>query len=175
MRERPGVLSNVKQVPVVQQDVRKPRGAAAARYAGPMQAKHLLLVAVAAVAAPAFAQADAQCILAGRLSEGAWAPRFDAVQLRGADGRVIARSSREALAGVKQAELARPALLSRCNGDQPLASADAEPPGQKTQVPAVARGKVEVEGVSFPRLRTGGELVELRVRVPAERVVMVTR
>jgi len=29
--------------------------------------------------------------------------------------------------------------------------------------------------VSFPKLRTGGELVELRVRVPAERVVMVTR
>jgi hypothetical protein len=29
--------------------------------------------------------------------------------------------------------------------------------------------------VSFPKLRTGGELVELRVRVPAQRVVMVTR
>jgi hypothetical protein len=140
-----------------------------------MNTRHLLLVAAAALAAPAFAQSDAQCILAGRVSEGTWAPRFDAVQLRGTDGRVIARSSREALAGVKKAELARPALLSRCNGDQPLASADGEPRGQKTQVPALARGTVDVEGVSFPKLRTGGELVELRVRVPAERVVMVTR
>ena len=140
-----------------------------------MKAPSLLLAAAAALAAPAFAQSDAQCILAGRISDGSWAPRFDAVQLRGADGRVIARSSRDALAGVKQAELARPALLSRCNGDQPLASADNEPAGRKTQVPAVARGRVDVEGVSFPKLRTGGELVELRVRVPAERVVMVTR
>jgi hypothetical protein len=140
-----------------------------------MKTRHFLLVAVAALAAPAFAQSEAQCILAGRVSEGIWAPRFEAVQLRGADGRVIARSSREALAGVKRAELARPALLSRCNGDQPLASADAEPRGQKTQVPALARGMVDVEGVSFPKLRTGGELVELRVRVPAERVVMVRR
>ena len=140
-----------------------------------MKARHLLLVAAAALAAPAFAQSDAQCILAGRVSEGRWAPRFDAVQLRGADGRVIARSSREALASVKTAELARPALLSRCNGDQPLASADGEPRTPKTQVPALARGMVDVEGVSFPKLRAGGELVELRVRVPAERVVMVTR
>lgn len=141
-----------------------------------MQANRFLpLAALALACAPAFAQSDAQCILAGRVSEGLWAPRFEAVQLRGADGRVIARSSREALAGVKKAELARPALLSRCDGDQPLASADGEPRAQKTQVPAIARGVVDVESVSFPKLRTGGELVELRVRVPAERVVMVTR
>jgi hypothetical protein len=140
-----------------------------------MKANHLLLVAAAVVAAPAFAQSDGQCIVAGRLSEGAWAPRFEAVQLRGADGRVIARSSRQALAGVKRAELARPALLSRCNGDQPLANADNEPAGRKTEVPALSRGLVDVEAVSFPKLRTGGELVELRVRVPAERVVMLRR
>ena len=140
-----------------------------------MKANHLLLVAAAVVAAPAFAQSDGQCIVAGRLSDGAWAPRFEAVQLRGADGRVIARSSREALAGVKRAELARPALLSRCNGDQPLANADNEPAGRKTEVPALSRGLVDVEAVSFPKLRTGGELVELRVRVPAERVVMLAR
>jgi len=140
-----------------------------------MKAKLSLVLAAAAVAAPAFAQSEAQCIVAGRISEGTWAPRFDAVQLRGADGRVIARASKEALAGVKKAELARPALLSRCDGDQPLANADNEPAGRKTEVPALARGMVDVEAVSFPKLRTGGELVELRVRVPAERVVMVTR
>ena len=141
-----------------------------------MKANHLLLVAAAAVlAAPAFAQSEAQCILAGRLSDGQWAPRFNAVQLRGADGRVIARSTRDALARVTKAELARPALLSRCNGDQPLLSADNEAAGRKTDVPALSRGMVDVEAVSFPKLRTGGELVELRVRVPAQRVVMVTR
>lgn len=140
-----------------------------------MKANLLFLVAAATVAAPAFAQSDAHCIVAGRISDGVWAPRFEAVQLRGADGRVIARSSREALAGVKKADLARPALLSRCDGDKPLASADHEPAGRKTQVPALSRGMVDVESVSFPKLRTGGELVELRVRVPAQRVVMLTR
>ena len=140
-----------------------------------MKAKLLFLAAAAVVAAPAFAQSDAQCILAGRLSEGVWAPRLAAVQLRGADGRVIARASKEALAGVKKADLARPALLSSCVGDGPLANADNEPAGTKTQVPALSRGMVDVEAVSFPKLRTGGELVELRVRVPGERVVMVTR
>jgi len=140
-----------------------------------MKAKLLILAAAAAFAGPAFAQADAQCILAGRLSDGQWAPRFDAVQLRGADGRVIARAGKDALARVTKAELARPALLARCNGEQPLAIGDNEPAERKTQAPALSRGVVDVEGVSFPKLRTGGELVELRVRVPAERVVMVTR
>ena len=139
-----------------------------------MKANFLLLAAAALLAAPAFAQSDAQCIVAGRISEGTWAPRFDAVQLRGVDGRVIARATKEALAGVKKAELARPALLSRCDGDQPLANADNEPAGRKGPAPAVSAGLVDVEAVAFPKLRSG-ELVELRVRVPAERVVAVTR
>lgn len=140
-----------------------------------MKAKHLLLLAAVALAAPAFAQSDAQCIVAGRLSDGLWAPKFAAVHLFGAEGRPIATPSRQALAGVRRATLDQPALLSRCDGDGPIASGDNEPPAQKGQVPAVAAGNVDVEGVSFPRLRTGGELVELRVRVPAERVVMLTR
>jgi hypothetical protein len=140
-----------------------------------MHAQLLAFAAAAVLAAPALAQSEAQCILAGRLSDGRWAPRFDAVQLRGADGRVIARSAKDALARVTKAELARPALLSRCNGAQPLLNADGEPAGRKTDVPALSRGAVDVEAVSFPKLRTGGELVELRVRVPAERVVMVRR
>lgn len=140
-----------------------------------MKAKSLLLVAAAALAAPAFAQSDAQCIVAGRLSDGLWAPKFASVHLFGAEGRPIATPTRKALAGVRRATLDQPALLSRCDGDGPMASGDNEPPAQKGQVPAVAAGDVDVEGVSFPRLRTGGQLVELRVRVPAERVVMLTR
>jgi hypothetical protein len=138
-----------------------------------MKANLLIVLAAAAVAAPVFAQPDTHCIIAGRLSDGQWAPRFDAVQLRGADGRVIASSSKEALAEVKTAELSRPALLSRCDGNLPLASGDSEPAGKKAQPAAAARGTVTVEAVSFPKLRSGGELVELRVRVPANRLVML--
>ena len=140
-----------------------------------MKTRLALLAAAAAVAAPAFAQSDAQCILAGRLSDGRWAPRLAGVQLLGAGGQAITGSSRQALAGVRQARLSQPALLSRCSGDQPLASGDNEPPMAKTEVPALSRGTVDVEGVAYPKLRTGGELVELRVRAAAERVVMVTR
>lgn len=140
-----------------------------------MNAKLVLLVAAAACAAPAFAQSDAQCIVAGRVSDGRWAPRFASVQLLGANGQAITGSSRDALASVKRARLAQPALLAQCNGDQPLAIADNEPPGTKGQVPALSQGTVDVEGVSYPKLRTGGELVELRVRVPADRMVMLTR
>jgi hypothetical protein len=140
-----------------------------------MKSRLLLLAAAAVLAAPVFAQSEAQCIVAGRLSGGAWAPRLSGVQLLGANGQAVAGSSRQALAGAKQVRLSQPALLSRCNGEQPLLNADSEPAGRKTEVPALSAGVVAVEGVSFPRLRTGGELVELRVRVPGERVVMLTR
>ena len=122
------------------------------------------------------AQGDAgQCIVAGRITGGQWAPRFDAVQLRDQNGRVIARADKASLARVRQAELAQPALLSRCDGGNPLARADDEPPRAKGQVPALSAGLVDVESVTFPKLRTGGELVELKVRVPGERVVLVSR
>ena len=140
-----------------------------------MKARHLLLLLAGVASAPAFAQSDGQCIVAGRLSDGQWAPRFASVQLLGANGQAIARSNRDALAGVKSARLAQPALLAECNGDKPLAMADNDPPRGKTDVPAISRGMVEVESVSFLKLRTGGELVELRVRVPQDRVVMLTR
>ena len=130
----------------------------------------------AIVSLPASAQGDGQCIVAGRLADdGRWAPRFEAVQLLGSDGRVIARSTRDALGGVKQAKLAKPALLSRCDGDKEMARADTEAAGKKGPVPMVSAGVVQVESVSYPKLRTGGTLVELKVRAPAERVVMLTR
>jgi hypothetical protein len=140
-----------------------------------MKTRHLLFVVAAALAAPAFAQSDAQCIVAGRVSDGAWAPRMAGVQLVGANGQAITGAGAQALAGVRQARLSQPALLSRCDGDNALFNGDAEPAGRKGQVPALPAGVVEVEGVSFPKLRTGGTLVELRVRAPAQRVVMLTR
>jgi hypothetical protein len=141
-----------------------------------MRTHRLFLLATAALlAAPVFAQSDAQCIVAGRLNGGLWAPLFTGVHLFGADGRPLHTPTRAALSGVRRATLDAPALLSRCDGDAPLARGDDEPPGRKAPAPAIAAGDVVVEGVAFPKLRTGGELVELRVRVPAERVVMVTR
>jgi hypothetical protein len=140
-----------------------------------MKASLTLLAACAALAAPAFAQSEAQCIVAGRLSDGQWAPHFESVRLLGDGGRPIDASDRASLAGVKKASLSGPMLLSKCDGDRSLFNADNEPAGRKAEVPALARGTVDVEGVSFPKLRTGGELVELRVRVPADRVVMLAR
>lgn len=140
-----------------------------------MKAKLLFLVAAAAVAVPAFAQSDAQCIVAGRVNGGQWAPKFAGVQLLGANGQAVSAASQQALAGVRQVRLARPALLSKCDGSTPLAIADNEPAGSKAPAPAVSAGVLDVESVAYPKLRTGGELVELRVRAPAERVVMLTR
>jgi hypothetical protein len=144
-----------------------------------MKANPFLLAAAAALstfAVPSFAQSDLQCIVAGRVSDGRWAPRFDGVTLLAASGQALTGSSREALAGVRQVRLARPALLTKCDGDQPLANGDKEAPGRKTPVPALGAGVVGVESVAFPKMRTtGGELVELRVRAEAQRVVMLTR
>lgn len=132
-------------------------------------------LALAATAVPAFAQtSEASCIIAGRLGETGWAPRMQGVQLLDQDGRAVSGSSKSSLAAVKQVRLSMPALLSRCDGNGELA-AGPESPGAKAPVPAIGPGVVAVEAVSFPRLRRGGELVELKLTVPAERVSMVTR
>jgi len=127
-------------------------------------------------ASASFAQAagDNSCIVAGRLNDEArWAPRMAGVELLGQDGRVLASADKQALATVKQVRLSAPALLSRCDGDGQLALGP-ESPGAKGTVPAVGPGTVAVESVSYPKMRRGGELVELKLTVPAERVTMVT-
>jgi hypothetical protein len=132
-------------------------------------------LALAAAALPAFAQSsDASCILAGRLTETGWAPRMPGVELLGPDGRVLSASSKTMLATVRQVRLAAPALLSRCDGNGELALGP-DAPGPKSAVPAVGPGVLAVQAVNFPRLRRSGELVELQLAVPAERVTMVTR
>jgi hypothetical protein len=132
-------------------------------------------LAAACVSFPAAAQSDGQCIVAGRLSGGQWAPRMAGVQLLAGNGQAVAGASRDSLAAVRQVRVAQPALLSRCDGNNALTNADNDPAQPKGQVPALSAGTFEVESVAFPRLRTGGELVELKVRAAAERVVMLTR
>jgi hypothetical protein len=132
-------------------------------------------LALGAIASPTFAQTgDGSCIVAGRLGDTGWAPRLAAVQLLGQDGRVIEGADKASLAAVKQVRLSAPALLSRCDGNNALALGP-DAPGAKAPVPAVGPGVLPVEAVNFPKLRRGGELVELRLTVPAERVTMVTR
>ncbi|MDP3761314.1 MAG: hypothetical protein Q8R01_12445 [Ramlibacter sp.] len=130
-----------------------------------------------AAASSSFAQGagDNSCIVAGRLNDEArWAPRMAGVELLGQDGRVLTSADKQALATVKQVRLSAPALLSRCDGNAQL-PAGPESPGAKGPVPAVGPGTVAVESVSYPKMRRGGELVELKLTVPAERVTMVTR
>ena len=136
----------------------------------------LLGAALAALSASAQSINAGQCIVAGRITEGdRWAPRFEGVQLLAPRGRVISGGNRQALADVERVRLTKPALLSKCDGDGELSRADDQPSIPKEPVPAVAPGVVEVESVAFPKLRTGGELVELKLRLPLERVVMVKR
>ncbi len=134
-----------------------------------------LACALALATLPAFAQtSDASCILAGRLGETGWAPRLQGIQLLGQDGRAVTGSGKSELAAVKQVRLSAPALLARCDGNNELA-AGPESPGAKAPVPAIGPGVVPVEAVNFPKLRRGGELVELRLTVAPERVTLVTR
>lgn len=131
--------------------------------------------ALAATAVPSFGQtSDASCIVAGRLGDTGWAPRMQGVQLLAGDGTAVAGSSKSALAAVKRVRLSAPALLSRCDGNNELALGP-DGPGAKARVPAIGPGVMPVEAVNFPKLRRGGELVELRLTVPAERVTQVTR
>ena len=118
-----------------------------------------------------------ECIIAGRITaDEKWAPRMQGVQWLAPRGRVVTTAGKQALADVEQVRLARPALLTRCDGDGELAHAEDLPSsGPKEAVPAIAPGVVDVEKVSFPRLRNGGELVELKLRLPLDRVVMVKR
>jgi hypothetical protein len=137
--------------------------------------RHALACAIALASLSSLAQTtDASCIVAGRLGETGWAPRLQGVQLLGQDGRAITGADKASLANVKQVRLSVPALLSRCDGSNELALGP-ETPGAKAPVPANGPGVVPVEGVNYPKLRRGGELVELRLTVPAERVTMVTR
>ncbi|WP_298930464.1 hypothetical protein [uncultured Ramlibacter sp.] len=139
---------------------------------------HTALACALALAAsvPAFAQSasEGSCILAGRLGDTGWAPRMQGVELLGQDGKAIASADKAALASVKQARLSAPALLSQCDGSKELVLGP-DSPGPKAAVPAVGPGVVAVQAVSFPKLRRGGELVELRISAPAERVTLLTR
>jgi len=114
------------------------------------------------------------CITAGRMDAGKWAPQFQSVRLLDEAGKSLPVKTKSELARVRSVELTEPTLLSVCAGDQPLTRGD-ETPAPKGPVPAAKPGRFSVAGVGFPKLQVGGELVELKVTVAPDQIVMVTR
>ncbi len=143
-----------------------------------ISAGHCILLGLALAASlPALAASEAQCILAGRLSQdGRWAPQAKGMQLLDANGQPLSGAAQTTLSSVKSVRIAQPALLSKCNSGQALAAGDASP-GSKNPVPAVRAGDapLDVQAMALLPSRAGGQWVELRLNVPAERVVMLTR
>jgi Flp pilus assembly protein TadD len=121
--------------------------------------------------------AGKQCILAGRLnSNGQWAPLFPGVTLLNEQGQPVSGSSKKTLAIVKTVRLTESALLSQCNGNQPLMSGDSGA-AVKALTPAVKPdpAALKVEMIYYPPLRVAGQLVELQLAVPADRVIALVR
>jgi hypothetical protein len=142
---------------------------------------HTLFVGVAlcaALAAPSLQASEAQCILAGRLNqEGRWAPAASGVQLLDAAGQRISSSGQPKLEAIKAVRIAEPALLAQCNAGQAMADGDANKKSSKSPAPALAAADapVSVQATAMLPGRAGGQWVELRLEVPAERLVMLTR
>ena len=138
----------------------------------------VLMAATTLSLMPASHAAEASCIVAGRVNaEQQWAPRLQGLELQSQDGKRIASSQREALQGIKRVRVLTPTLLSNCDGSVALTQGDSLPQQAKSAVPTIKADPawLVVEAVNFPKLQVGGELVELRVQVPAERVQMLTR
>ena len=137
----------------------------------------LLGLALAATATVTTAQAsEAQCVIAGRVnSDGRWAPQASGMQLLDAGGKPIAGAAQSSLAAVKALRLTQPALLAKCDAGQVMAEGGAST--GKSPVPALSAGNapIEVQALATISGRSGGQWIELRVNVPIERLVMLTR
>ena len=121
--------------------------------------------------------ADKPCILAGRLNaDNRWAPLARGVTLLNAQGERVSASSKNALDTVRAVRLSEPALLSQCNGSQPLVSGESTT-GSKTPAPAIKPSSIalNVEAIYYPPVRAGGRWVELQLVLPADRVVTAAR
>ena len=121
--------------------------------------------------------ADKPCILAGRLNaDNRWAPLARGVTLLNAQSERVSAYSKKALETVRAVRLSEPALLSQCNGNQPLVSGESTT-GSKTPAPAIKPGPIalNVEAIYYPPVRAGGQWVELQLVLPADRVVTAAR
>ena len=150
----------------------KPISDAFCKGAGPLVLGLLFSVLVGSAAQAS----EPVCITAGRLNaQGQWAPKMDSIRLLDASGRTISSSNKADIKNVQTLEITEPALLSACQGDRPLTSADGSQAQTKAPVPAAKPGRLKVLGLGYPPLRVGGELVEIKVQVPADQIVMMVR
>ncbi len=138
----------------------------------PWRAKPLLWAAALACLLSNGVQAST-CIIAGRMDAAGWAPQFQTVRLLDSVGRILPVRNKSDLTQVRAVELTEAALLSVCDGNKALTRGDGV--ASKGPVPAAKPGRFNVAGLGFPKLQTGGELVELDISVPADQVVMMTR
>ena len=56
-----------------------------------------------------------------------------------------------------------------------MTPADSSQAQTKAPVPAAKPGRVNVVGLGYPQLRVGGALVEVKVQVTADQIVMLIR
>jgi hypothetical protein len=136
------------------------------------QAKPLLFTAALTCLLSNGVQAST-CITAGRMDAAGWAPQFQTVRLLDGVGRILPVRNKSELNQVRAVELTEAALLSVCDGNKALTRGDDA--ASKGPVPAAKPGRFNVAGLGFPKLQTGGELVELEISAPADQVVMMTR
>ena len=112
------------------------------------------------------------CITAGRMDNAVWAPKFQSVRLLDDAGRIVLVKNKFELTQVRAVELTEVALLSVCDGNKTVARGDGVQ--SKGPVPAAKPGRLNVIGLSFPKLQNG-ELVEFEVKIAADQIVMITR
>jgi hypothetical protein len=118
---------------------------------------------------------ETSCITAGRFNaDGKWSPQFKSVKFLDDAGRSLTVKLKSELALVSGVELLEPALLSGCEGDRAL-TRGTDVITNKAPVPAAKPGRHNVIGLGFPKLQIGGELVELKLQVSADQMVMITR
>lgn len=112
------------------------------------------------------------CITAGRMDNSVWAPQFQSVRLLDDAGRILPVKNKSELTQVRALELTEAALLSVCDGNK--AVAQGEGVQTKGAVPAAKPGRFTVAGLGFPKLQNG-ELVEFKLTIAADQIVMISR
>jgi len=118
---------------------------------------------------------ETSCITAGRFNaDGKWSPQFQSVKLLDDTGRSLSVKLKSELVLVRGVELLEPALLSGCEGERAL-TRGTDVITDKAPVPAAKPGRHNVIGLGFPKLQIGGELVELKLQVNTDQIVMITR
>ncbi len=140
----------------------------------------LSLALCAVFVGPAALAREAQCIVAGRLNpEGRWAPASKGVQFLDAAGQRLSSAGQISLSAIKAVRVAEPMFLSSCNAGQAMADGDATKGSKSSKSPAPAltagTASLQVQAANTLPGRAGGQWVELRLDVPVERVVMLSR